>query len=121
MSNAVEVLWLQVPLPHLKPLLLRCWYRPPSANSNYFDNRCAVVDSVCDVNRGVYCLGDLNIDWLASSCPLKRKLLTVTNACAMTQVLNQATRVHTNSVVSVTYTCIDHICTALLQCKISSH
>ena len=33
MSNAVEVIWLPVHLPHLKPILVGSCYRPPSANS----------------------------------------------------------------------------------------
>lgn len=66
---------------------------------------------MCDVNREVYFLGDLNIDWLATSCPLKSKLLTVTNVCNMTQVITQPIRVHASSVGSVTSTGIDHIFT----------
>ena len=52
-----------------------------------------MLDSVCDVNREVYFLGDLNIDWFSSSCLLKRKLLTVTSACNLVQVINQPTSV----------------------------
>ena len=72
---------------------------------------CAMLDYGCDVNREVYFLGDLNIDWLASSNPLKRKLLTVTNTCNMNQVITQPARVRTKSVGSVTSTSIDHIFT----------
>ena len=74
MSDVVVVLWLQVHLPHLKPLLSWCRYRP-SANSQRLNNMYTMLDSVCDVNREVCFLGDLNIDWLATSCPLKTKLL----------------------------------------------
>ena len=42
-----------------------------------------MLDNVCDTNREVYFLGDLNIDWLSSSCPLKKKLQNVTSACNM--------------------------------------
>jgi hypothetical protein len=92
MSSVIEVLWLQVHLAHLKPFLLGCYYsnRPPSANSQYLNNVCEMLDSVCDVNREVYFLGDLNIDWFSSSCQLKRKLLT--SACNLVQVINQPTR-----------------------------
>jgi hypothetical protein len=67
MSSVIEVLWLQVHLAHLKPLLGYC-YRPPSANSQYLNNMCEMLNSVCDVNREVYFLADLNIDWFSSSC-----------------------------------------------------
>ena len=38
MLNIVEVIWLQVHLPHLKPFLVGSYYRQPSANSQYLDN-----------------------------------------------------------------------------------
>ena len=97
MSSVIEVLGLQVHLAHLKPFILGCCYRPPSVNSQYLNNMCEMLDSVCDVNREVYFLGDLNIDWFSSSCPFKRKLLTVTRSCNLVQVINQPTRVFTNT------------------------
>ena len=60
MLNTVEVIRLQVHLPHLKTLLLGSCYRPPSANSQYLDNMCKMLDNVCVINREVYFLGDLN-------------------------------------------------------------
>ena len=38
-----------------------CWYcyRPPSANSQYLDNICEMLNNVCDINREVYFLEDL--------------------------------------------------------------
>ena len=71
MSSVIEVLWLQVHLAHLKPFLWWCCYRPPSANSHYLNNMCGMLDSVCDVNREVYFLGDLDIYLFSLSCPLK--------------------------------------------------
>jgi hypothetical protein len=70
MLNTVEVIWLQVHLPHLKPILVGSCYRPPS---EYLDYKCEMLDNICYINREVYFLGDLNIDWLSSSCPLKKK------------------------------------------------
>uniref|UniRef100_A0A4W5NM05 Reverse transcriptase domain-containing protein n=1 Tax=Hucho hucho TaxID=62062 RepID=A0A4W5NM05_9TELE len=86
-------------------------YRPPSANSQYLDNMCEMLDNVCDINRAVYFLGDLNIDWLSSSCSHKKKLQTVTSACNLVWVIIQPTRVITNSTGMKSSTCIDHIFT----------
>ena len=97
MLNNVEVIWLQVHLPHLKPILVGSCYRSPSDNSQYLDNMCEMLDNVCDINREVYFLGDLNIYWFSSSCPLKKKLQIVTSACKQVQVISQPTRVVTNS------------------------
>jgi hypothetical protein len=49
------------------------------------------------INSEVYFLGDLNIDWLSLTYPLKKKLQTVTSACNPVQVISQPTRVVTNS------------------------
>jgi hypothetical protein len=68
-----------------------------------------IIDNVCDINREVYFLGDLNIDWLSSSCPLRKKLQT--SACNLDQVVSQPTRVVTNSTGIKSSTCIDHIFT----------
>ena len=70
-----------------------------------------MLDNVWDVNREVYFLGDLNIDWLSSSCPLKKKPQTVTNACKLVQVISQPISVVTNSAGIKSSTCIDHIYT----------
>jgi hypothetical protein len=72
---------------------------------------CEMLDNVCDINRDVYFLGDINIDWFSSSCPLKKKLQTVTSACNLVQVISQPTRVVTNGTVMKSSTCIDHIFT----------
>ena len=76
-----------------------------------------MFDSVCDVDREVYFLGDLNIDWFLSSCPLKRKLLTVTSACNLVQVINKPTMMFTNTTGTRTSTCIDHIFTNTAELK----
>jgi hypothetical protein len=60
------------------------------------------------INREVYFMGDLNIDWLSSSCPLRKKRQTVTSVCNLDQVVSQPTRVVTNSTGIKSSTCIDH-------------
>ena len=84
-------------------------------NSQYLNNMCEMLDRVCDVNREVYLLGDLSIDWFSSSCPLKRKLLTVTSVCNLVQVVNQPTSEFTNTTVTRSSTCIDHIFTNTVE------
>jgi hypothetical protein len=48
----------------------------------------------------------LNIDWLSSSCPLKKKLQIVTSASNLVHVISQPTRVFTNSTGIKSSTCI---------------
>ena len=73
-------------------------------NSQYLDNMCEMLDNVCDINREVYFLGDLNIKWL----PTQEK---GTSACNLVQAINQPTRVVTNSTGMKSSTCIDYIFT----------
>jgi hypothetical protein len=58
---------------------------------------CKMLDNICDINREVYFLGDLNIDWLSSSCPLRKKRQTVTSASNLNQDVSPPTSVVTNS------------------------
>ena len=110
MSEDVEVIWLQVHLSHLKLILGGSFYSPLSAKSQYLDYMCEMIDNVCDINRKVFFgRGDLNIDWLSSSCPLKKKRQAVTDACNLVQVISQPTRVFTNRSGTKSSTCIDRI------------
>lgn len=111
MPDGVEALWLQVHLPYVKPLLVGCCYRPPSANSLYLSELCDMIDRVCDSGNEIYLMADLNLNWLSQDCPLKSKVLNVTNACYLSQVINQPTRIFMNSSGKKTSTCIDHIFT----------
>ena len=64
-----------------------------------------MLDRVCDVNRKVYFLGDLNIDWFSS----------VTSACNLVEVIKQPTRVFTDTTGTRSSTCIDHIFTNTVE------
>ena len=89
MPADIEVLWLQINLSHLKPLLVRCCYRPPNAKLIYLDKLSGMLDKVCDLDNEIYFLGDLNIDWSMLHCALKQKLQAINNACELVQMVNQ--------------------------------
>lgn len=110
MPLEVEALWLQIHLPHLKPFLVGCCYRPPSANSLYLDLVCEMLEVVCNFGFETYFLGDLNIDW-QGSCPMKNKLQSMASACGLTQVVDKPTRITMRRDGTHTATCIDHIFT----------
>lgn len=48
LSTEIEALWLQVHVPHLKPLMVGCGYRPSGANCYYLQRLCEMIDKVCD-------------------------------------------------------------------------
>lgn len=70
-----------------------------------------MIDKVGDFTNEMFLLGDLNINWNAIDCPLKNKLLSITDACGLTQVVTEPTRVCVKRDGSRTSTCIDHIFT----------
>ena len=77
MPNHLELLWVRVHLPHLKPILIGCCYRPPGTDTQYLDDLCDLIDRVSDVNGEMFLLGDMNIDWLANHCPMKKKMVSL--------------------------------------------
>lgn len=64
-----------------------------------------------DTKSEIYLLGDLNIDWQANNCPMKKKLLSVATACNMSQMVSAPTRIFTNRMGHSSSSCIDHIYT----------
>lgn len=61
MCNELEVLWLQLNLPHVKPILVGCCYRPPGSNHKYLEDMGEMLNKVCELNMEVVFLGDLLI------------------------------------------------------------
>ena len=81
MNTYVELMWLQINLPHSKPFLVGCCYRPPSSNVTNLDGICENLDLVTDENKDIFLLGDLNIDWFSKNWPLRNKLSSTADAC----------------------------------------
>ncbi len=69
------------------------------------------IYQVCDHSNEIYFLGDLNIDWNSLHCPLKNRLLSITDACGLTEVVTIPTRVHLKRHGSKISACMDHIFT----------
>lgn len=70
-----------------------------------------MIDKVCDYANEMYLQGDFNINWNSSDCPLKHKLLSITDACGLTQNVTKPTRVCLKRDGSKTSTCVDPIFT----------
>lgn len=87
MREDIEANCVQVHLPHLKPILVCCFCRPPSADAVYLNGLCEMFDRISDANREIYLPGDVNVDWLGQSCTTKNKLLSILNACNLSQIV----------------------------------
>ncbi len=51
MRDDTEANCVQVYLPHLKPIIKGCFYRPPSADALYFNGLCELFDKISDMNN----------------------------------------------------------------------
>ena len=109
MPDEIEILWLQVHLAHLKPILIGCCYRHPTARSWYLDIICDMLDQVTCTNYEIYLLGDLNINYKALTCPMKSKLVEACAGCGLSQEVTKPTRISFNEDGIRVATCIDHI------------
>lgn len=109
--KGVEALWLQVHLPHMKPILTCCCYRPPSSGIEYLDNICTMLQNVTDSDYELLFAADMNVDWFSSNCYLKRKLSDAATVYNLSQIVNLPTRIHINRNGSCSSTCIDHFFT----------
>lgn len=57
-----ECQWRWRHLPHLKPMLVGCHYRPSSAKNVNLDNTCEMLDLTCDFSYEIYFEEDLKIE-----------------------------------------------------------
>lgn len=118
----VEALWLEVQLPHIRPIMIGCCYRPPNAPIVCLDRICYMLDRACDLNREIFFLGDLNIDWGSENCPLKSKLESIAVTCNLAQVVTKPTRISYRFDGTRSATCIDllftnskHLCSKAIS------
>ncbi len=118
MREDIEVIWIKVYLPHLRPFLVGCCYRSQSSNIQYFVSLCEMLDMVSEDKCELYLLGDINIDWLAGNCALKNRLKTKADTCGLSQLLTIPTRIIVNDAGVTSMTCMDHIyCNKLDFCS----
>ena len=97
----LQGLWT-VNLPHIKPILVGCCYRPPSSDQHYLEAmvRCWI--------RCVNWIWKLLYKYWLAQLP-KAQLSPITDACCLKQVVTQPTRLSTNNKGINTASCIDHI------------
>lgn len=97
----VEMIWIEIFLPHTEPVLIGCCYRPPKSTTGYLDKICRSIKEVLKPEKNIFLLGDFNIDWLSNSS-LKEKIKCFTHPKGLQQIVNYPTRFGK---------CIDHIYT----------
>ena len=97
----MESVWVEIRFPKVKPLLLSCTYRPPSALVDWyteFENQLQKSSSSCLDNIIV---GDFNLDMLRT-CP--DQWTGILNSFNLSQIIDIPTRITGNS-----STLLDHV------------
>ena len=102
-TNDIEALWLEV-YPHKskRSLLISGVYRPPSVKQEYNINSGKNIENAHLTNMELIVMGDLNYDFLNSTCFYKQDLVKVLRDLNLNQMVNVVTR-------PVSGTCLDHI------------
>lgn len=96
-------------LPHIKPTVVGCCYKPPNTNMEYLNDICTMIDRVTDENKEMYLLGDLYVNWLSDNCSMKNRLLLMSGTCNLTQIISTPARVGVSKAGVLSSSCIDHI------------
>ena len=61
-NNGTEALWIEVNLPHTKPLLIGTVYRPPNSDAEYLNQLDTAFQNITSLYEDVVILGDFNFD-----------------------------------------------------------
>jgi exonuclease III len=63
-DDDVESRWIEINGVMNSPLIIGCYYRPPSAGTQYYDCMINNIERVCAENKEVIILGDFNYDYV---------------------------------------------------------
>jgi len=105
--NGIELLWTEIHLPYVQPILIGCLYRPPSAKAEYLNTIVQSLETVSNGDKEVMILGDFNIDWSSDTCTMKQRLNLELSSLNLTQMVKDPTRICTNVNGTETSSCID--------------
>ena len=93
-DNFLEILCIQIKLPHQKPFIIVLWYRPPDCNISVFDSLEDVLQNVEATFLDYILIGDINCDLLQKDPSYHTKrLIQVTQAYNLHQHVDKPTRV----------------------------
>ena len=94
LSNALEMICIEISRPCIKPFLVSTWYRPPNSDVQIFHDFEVFLRN-CDLeDKELILLGDLNCD-MSKSPPEThtRRLLFLSSLYQSDQLINEPTRV----------------------------
>ena len=92
-DDQLEMLWIELLLPHTRHILICTCYRPQTTKNFYdiLENVCTQKDRVLDLE--CFLLGDLNSDFSKTQSPLYQALKHFLYICNWVQVIKEPTRI----------------------------
>lgn len=134
-SDRIEQLWISVSINNNSFVFGVC-YRPPQMNVKLFTDELEESLSICmQHGEKIYCLGDVNIDFLKPDSPASQYFLPMLDSVGFQQIVDKATHIspHSSSlldiilcsdsstIVSVEVGGIDISDHEMIYCKINSN
>jgi len=120
----IEAVWITVNPDNFKPFKLCSFYRPPSANADYFDKMLINFEAAMS-NDEVVILGDFNMNYVADETLANNPAHHLEVFLNCTQLITVPTRVSENcsTTIDLIYTSMPetHSASGVVECTISDH
>ena len=99
-NDNIECIWLKI-IMNNKRFYFCCAYRPPNSSVEFWDLLNESIEKVKDINfSNFFLVGDLNDNYFIDNCHLRN----IVNNCNLIQIIDEPTRVPSNTLLDVTVT-----------------
>ena len=100
-TESLETITVEISKPKSKPFIINCVYRPPDSTVELLNTYEKLIEKLDYENKETILIGDFNCDWtgvkLDKVKPQTNKLHEITQTYQFKQMIDQPTRVTTNS------------------------
>ena len=123
-DSDIEAVWIKISLGNFKPFKLCSFYRPPSANTDYFDKMLTNFEAAMS-NDEVVILGDFNMNYVTDETLANNPAHHLEVFLNCSQLITVPTRVSGNcsTTIDLIYTSMSetHSTSGVVECTISDH
>lgn len=123
-DDRLEMITIEITLPHSRSFLISTWYRPPNSPIEIFQGFEEIIDKIDQSNLEYYLLGDMNCDMLSDSHP-SVCLNNILDLYGLKQLITEPTRITQNTKtlidLCITNTPEKVTCSGVRHVSISDH
>ena len=121
----IEALWVKVNQPHSKPIFVCALYRPPSADTSYFERMLENMENVMADDNEIIVTGDFNFDYVLDETLANNPAHLLELLLNCTQLIQEPTRVTptSSSTIDLIYSSMPerHLESGTIKCTMSDH